>query len=206
MALDRENVKSSIPGRAVSATALLAEEAHASFRDVQYGHTEGVVDLTWGHPDPSSLATDAIAAAVQHVLGDHGWQALAYGAPAGAESVRHGIAEHLSRVDAPIDSDNVQIIMGVGSRPQAIHPQTKILNPSRFSIRVDPGHKSNGSIGFFIWLINACQIYAAIGAFPRLQSNWLSFSHKFRRNGMNDCRNIHFPKADQFFSAGNLRL
>src|SRR5690242_15845840 len=71
-------------------------------RDVQYRHTAGVIDLTWGHPDPSSLATDAVAEATDAVLAVEGWKALTYGASAGAMSVREAIAEHDSAVDHPI--------------------------------------------------------------------------------------------------------
>jgi 2-aminoadipate transaminase len=99
-----------------SGADLLAQEASAraqpSDTDLQYGHTAGVIDLTWGHPDPSALATDAVADATQSVLAERGWQALSYGAPAGAASLRAELAEHLSRTDAPTRSEQIVVVAG----------------------------------------------------------------------------------------------
>ena len=81
-------------------------------RDIQYRHTDGVIDLTWGHPDPSALATHAVAEATQAVLAVDGWRALTYGAAAGAMSVREAIAEHDSAVDHPISADEVLVTAG----------------------------------------------------------------------------------------------
>src|SRR4051794_26142693 len=93
---------------------LAAEAVHAREHgaDVQYSHTEGVIDLTWGHPDPSALATDVVAEAAAAVLTAEGWKALTYGASAGAITVREAIAEHDSRVDHPIDASNVLMTSG----------------------------------------------------------------------------------------------
>jgi DNA-binding transcriptional MocR family regulator len=81
-------------------------------RDIQYRHTDGVIDLTWGHPDPSALATDVVAEATEAVLAVAGWKALTYGASAGAMSVREAIAEHDSAVDHPISADEVLLTAG----------------------------------------------------------------------------------------------
>src|SRR4051812_11648004 len=93
---------------------LAAEGVRARARgvDVQYSHTDGVIDLTWGHPDPSALASDVVAEATAAVLDADGWKALTYGASAGAIAVREAIAEHDSKVDHPIDADNVLITSG----------------------------------------------------------------------------------------------
>ena len=93
---------------------LAAEAAHAAQHgaDVQYSHTDGVIDLTWGHPDPSALATDVIAEATEAVLAVEGWKALTYGASAGAVTVREAIAAHDSVVDHPIGADEVLITSG----------------------------------------------------------------------------------------------
>ena len=86
-----------------NAADLLAEAA----ADVQYEHTDGVIDLTWGHPDPSALASDAIAEAARSALTTHGWQALTYGAPCGAAFTRAAIASLLTRTDTPVAADEV---------------------------------------------------------------------------------------------------
>ena len=51
------------PG-AMSGAELLAAEADRAREhgaDVQYSYTAGVIDLTWGHPDPSALASGVVA-------------------------------------------------------------------------------------------------------------------------------------------------
>src|SRR4029453_16192670 len=102
------------PGAATGAELLAAEadRAREHGADVQYSHTAGVIDLTWGHPDPSALATGVVAEATAAVLAAEGWKVLTYGAPAGAMAVREAIAEHDSAVDHPIDADEVLITGG----------------------------------------------------------------------------------------------
>ncbi len=80
--------------------------------DVQYHHTDGVIDLTWGHPDPSALAAEAIGEAATAAVAVHGWQALAYGAPCGAAFTRAAVAELLTRTDTPVSEDEVVITGG----------------------------------------------------------------------------------------------
>ena len=92
-----------------TASDLLAVEV---LEDVQYQHTDGVIDLTWGHPDPSTLAADAIASATRTVLDTHGWQALAYGAPCGAAFTRAAVAALLTRTDASTSADEVIVTGG----------------------------------------------------------------------------------------------
>src|SRR5215203_1294402 len=93
---------------------LAAEAARATQHgaDVQYIHTDGVIDLTWGHPDPSALASDVVAEATEAVLTSVGWKALTYGASAGAMAVREAIAEHDSEVDHPIGATEVLVTAG----------------------------------------------------------------------------------------------
>lgn len=111
----RTPVKRGVGVGAPSASELLAGEARRAsdaLADVQYGHTEGVIDLTWGHPDPSTFPTALIASATQEVLTRRGWQALSYGAPAGAAVVRSAVAEHLSSVDADVSPHAVLVTAG----------------------------------------------------------------------------------------------
>jgi 2-aminoadipate transaminase len=89
-----------------------ADRAREHGADVQYSHTAGVIDLTWGHPDPSALASGVVAEATAAVLAAEGWKALTYGAPAGAMAVREAVAEHDSAVDHPIGAEEVLITAG----------------------------------------------------------------------------------------------
>ena len=95
-----------------AAELLAAEAASASLADVQYEHTSGVIDLTWGHPDPSTFALDAIGAATTAVLASHGWQTVTYGAPHGAGYTRDAIAAHLSATDTMVHPDEVIVTAG----------------------------------------------------------------------------------------------
>jgi 2-aminoadipate transaminase len=100
---------------AMSGAALLEAEAlrsHAILPDVQYGHTEGVIDLTWGHPDPATFDIEAIGEAMRDLLATRGWQTLSYGAPAGAAVVRTAVADHLCNVDAETSPHSVLITAG----------------------------------------------------------------------------------------------
>ncbi len=76
---------------------LLAAEAtgRRGEPDLQYVHEPGVVDLTWGHPDPTLLDPGVLAAAAGSVLADSGWKAMTYGYAAGPASFREALTDHL---------------------------------------------------------------------------------------------------------------
>lgn len=81
--------------------------------DTQFVATDGVIDLTWGHPDPALLPVDAVAEASLRVVRSHGPEALAYGAPAGPMSLRSAIAAHLSAGgDGPVEPAEVLVTAG----------------------------------------------------------------------------------------------
>lgn len=80
--------------------------------EVQFNPAPGLVDLAWGHPDPTLLPTQALAAATDRVLTRRGWHALAYGQAAGALSLREPLAAHLSATDAPTHPDQLVITGG----------------------------------------------------------------------------------------------
>lgn len=81
--------------------------------DVQFESTVGVVDLTWGHPDPSYLPVDEVAAAAETVLRERGRQALSYGAPAGGASLRNAVAAHLAAAgEGAVDPREVLVTAG----------------------------------------------------------------------------------------------
>ena len=89
-----------------------AEAARTELADVQYAHARGVIDLTWGHPDPSTFALEAIGDATASVLISHGWQTLTYGAAPGAGYTRDAIAAHLTITDVPVDAEEVIVTAG----------------------------------------------------------------------------------------------
>ena len=92
---------------------LLAAEAvrvDGGLADVQYEHAGGLIDLTWGHPDPSTFATADIAAAAAATA--EKWQALTYGFAAGAGYTRAAIAAHLSATDCPTAAEDVVVTAG----------------------------------------------------------------------------------------------
>lgn len=92
---------------------LLAAEAVRSdggLADVQYEHAAGLIDLTWGHPDPSTFASADIAAAATATA--EKWQALTYGFAGGAGYTRAAIAAHLSATDCPTAAEDVIVTAG----------------------------------------------------------------------------------------------
>lgn len=91
---------------------LAAEAARTELADIQYTHAAGVIDLTWGHPDPSTFALEAIGDATASVLVSHGWQTLTYGAAHGAGYTRDAIAAHLTATDVAVEADEVIVTAG----------------------------------------------------------------------------------------------
>ena len=76
---------------------LLADEALGltGRPTLQYLHDPAVIDLTWGHPDPTLLDTRAVREAADAVLtSSAGWRSLTYGYGAGPASLRDALAEH----------------------------------------------------------------------------------------------------------------
>lgn len=96
--------------RGAELLAAEAVRADGGLADVQYEHAEGLIDLTWGHPDPSTFATADIAAAAAASAAK--WQALTYGFAGGAGYTRAAIAAHLSATDCPTAAEDVIVTAG----------------------------------------------------------------------------------------------
>ncbi len=79
---------------------------------LQYVDRPGLLDLSWGHPHPSLLPTEAWAAATANALDTYGWQALAYGYEPGPGPLREWIAEHLAETDGGGEPDEVFVTAG----------------------------------------------------------------------------------------------
>jgi DNA-binding transcriptional MocR family regulator len=60
----------------------------------------GVIDLSWGHPDPTRLPVEQLRAAADRVFERHGTGALAYGNPAGPPPLIEFIVDRLGQTDA----------------------------------------------------------------------------------------------------------
>ncbi len=66
----------------------------------QFQHAPGVIDLSWGHPDPSLLPVAQLRASAARVFDRYGTDALGYGNPAGPPPLIEFIVERLGLTDA----------------------------------------------------------------------------------------------------------
>jgi len=66
----------------------------------QYVERPGIIDLGWGHPDPSLVPVDGVRAAAVGALERYGPDALAYGHAAGPAPFIDAVRERLGVVDA----------------------------------------------------------------------------------------------------------
>ena len=66
----------------------------------QFRRTPGVIDLAWGHPDPSLLPVEQLRAAAARALERYGSDALEYGHPAGPPPLIEFICDRLRLTDA----------------------------------------------------------------------------------------------------------
>ena len=64
--------------------------------DVQFEFVDGIADLTWGHPDPTLLPSEAVSNAAVAVLSTNGWKALSYGHGGGPSVLREEVSSLLT--------------------------------------------------------------------------------------------------------------
>lgn len=69
-------------------------------RLTQYEPTEGVIDLAWGHPDPTLLPVQQLREATQRAMDLHGPDILEYGSTAGSPPLIAFICARLAETDA----------------------------------------------------------------------------------------------------------
>jgi 2-aminoadipate transaminase len=80
---------------------------------VQFEHRHGIIDLSWGHPDPALLPVAGIRKAAAGALDRYGPDALAYGASAGPAPLLAQIADRLEVVDGRRpDGDELLVTAG----------------------------------------------------------------------------------------------
>src|SRR5689334_16569802 len=80
---------------------------------VQLTERPGLIDLTWGHPDPALLPVEAMRAAAARAVEAYGADALAYGAPAGPGPLLSWLIDRIAEREgrAP-DPDAIMITGG----------------------------------------------------------------------------------------------
>lgn len=82
--------------------------------DIQLALRPGIIEMGWGHPDPSLLPVTDIARAAGQALQHDSWAALAYGAEPGPGRLRRPLAAWLSQREAvSIDPDQLFITGGI---------------------------------------------------------------------------------------------
>jgi 2-aminoadipate transaminase len=80
----------------------------------QYEATPGVIDLAWGHPDPTLLPVQELAEATRRAMERHGSDILEYGSTAGSPPLIDFICERLAETDARAPSP-AQVVITSGA-------------------------------------------------------------------------------------------
>ncbi len=76
----------------------------------------GVIDLAWGHPDPTLLPFEELAELARTTLRRFGPEALAYGAPAGPGPLIEAVVDRLGRTDSrPPGPEEICLTGGVSA-------------------------------------------------------------------------------------------
>lgn len=81
----------------------------------QYRPSPGIIDLSWGHPDPSLLPIQQLKAATARALDRYGPDMLGYGNPAGPPPLIEFICERLALTDARAPTPAQVVITGGAS-------------------------------------------------------------------------------------------
>ncbi len=119
---------------------------------LQYVEEPGVIDLTWGHPDPTLLPVDEVAAATEAMLRRHGWKALTYGFAAGPAPLTEALIDYLPTIgERQPNADELVVTSGNSSALSMIlglfsHPGDVMLveSPTYFlALRIIADHPVN---------------------------------------------------------------
>ena len=86
-------------GAIVGTAGATASPDSAEAPVMQFVPVEGVIDLGWGHPDPSLLPVEALRDAAARMFDRFGYRALTYGPSEGPGPLRAWICERLGLVD-----------------------------------------------------------------------------------------------------------
>jgi DNA-binding transcriptional MocR family regulator len=82
----------------------------------QFQPVPGVIDLAWGHPDPTLLPVQELRAAAERAMDRYGPQILAYGNPAGPPPLVEFICERLDQTDGRAPSPAEVVITSGASQ------------------------------------------------------------------------------------------
>lgn len=85
-------------------------------RLTQYQPTPGVLDLAWGHPDPSLLPVEQLRDATHRAMERHGSEILEYGSTAGSPPLIDFICARLAETDARAPKANEVVITSGASQ------------------------------------------------------------------------------------------
>jgi DNA-binding transcriptional MocR family regulator len=97
-------------------------------RLTQYVATPGVIDLAWGHPDPSLLPVEALAEATRRALDRYGSDILEYGSTAGSPPLIDFICARLGETDTRAPEAN-QVVVTSGASQGLDLVATLMLSP-----------------------------------------------------------------------------
>jgi DNA-binding transcriptional MocR family regulator len=88
----------------------------ARSRLTQYEATPGVIDLAWGHPDPTLLPVEELREATRRAMDHHGPDILEYGSTAGSPPLIDFICERLAVTDSRAPSPAEVVITSGASQ------------------------------------------------------------------------------------------
>jgi 2-aminoadipate transaminase len=95
---------------------------------IQFVERPGIIDLAWGHPDPTLVPVDALRAAAAQAFDRYGPDAIAYGTPAGPGPLIEAIRERLTATDGRAPAPEEVLITG-GTSPALDQVVTMLTEP-----------------------------------------------------------------------------
>jgi DNA-binding transcriptional MocR family regulator len=95
---------------------------------IQFVERPGIIDLGWGHPDPTLVPVEPLRAAAARAFDRYGPDALAYGAAAGPGPLIEMIRERLRETDARVPAPDEVLISG-GTSPALDQVATLLTEP-----------------------------------------------------------------------------
>jgi len=102
--------------------------AASKSRLTQYEATPGVIDLAWGHPDPTLLPVQELRQAAQRAMNRYGSDILEYGSTAGSPPLIDFVCARLAETDARAP-DPEQVVITAGASQGLDLVATLLLSP-----------------------------------------------------------------------------